>query len=384
MTLPLRGTRILDLTRLLPGGICTMLLADLGADVIKVEAPDGGDYARSTPPLMVDGMGAYFHATNRNKRSITLDLKTSAGTAALHRLVKTADVLIESFRPGVMKRLGCDYDALKAIHPRLVYCAISGWGQTGAYAAVSGHDLNYVAMSGLIGEMGSAQPLGGQVADVGGAYTAAAGIMAALLRRTHTGEGGFIDVSLFESALPFVGYAWVEAVMQERVGDGVQRGILSGRYACYNIYRTQDRLPVALAALEPRFWANFCSAIERPDLTAYHVLPERQRYLLAELEAIFALHPAETWDAKLLAADCCYSRVQMPHELAADPHLRDRGALDVDPESAPYFRSPIRLSDTAHERGRAPGFGEHTIDVLRESGFSDDDIAALIGTDGGW
>jgi len=374
MSQPLADIRVLDLTRLLPGAICTLMLADLGADVIKIENPDGGDYARWTPPL-IDGMGAYFHTTNRNKRSVTLDLKTDDGRAALHKLTASADVLIESFRPGVMTRLGCDYPALRVVNPRLIYVSISGWGQQGEAAKLSGHDLNYVSMAGLIGAMNTPQPLGGQIADVGGAYTAVAGITAALFRRERTGEGAYLDVALSEAALPFVSYAWVEAITQ--TSDDVPRGVLSGRYACYNIYKSRDGEPIALAALEPRFWENFCAAVERPDLVENYMLPNRQRYLIEEISEIFALRNAADWDITLTAADCCYSRVHMLHDLSGDAQLRSRGALSIGADGIPFLRSPIRIDGETVTPTRAPLFGDHTKDVLRAAGFSDDEIAAL-------
>lgn len=376
MIKPLDGVRVLDLTRLLPGAICTLMLADLGAEVIKVESPDGGDYARTMSP-MLNEMGAYFQTTNRAKKSITLNLKTEAGQAALHRLAQTADVLVESFRPGVVTRLKCDYETMKAVNPRLVYCAISGWGQTGEYAQTSGHDLNYSALSGLIGELNSPQPLGGQVADVGGAYVAVSGILAALLRRERTAEGGYIDASLFESAIPFGAYPWVESVMATRGAADRPRGVLSGKYACYNIYTTRDKQPVALAALEPHFWANFCNAIERPDLIDAYMSPARQPYLTTELQQIFAMQPCADWDAKLIPADCCYSRVHTPEDLLTNRHVHQRGLLDVGADGVPFMRSPIRLDGVEPSHGQAPKQGEHTEQVLRAAGFSDDEIAAL-------
>lgn len=376
MSAPFAGLRVLDLTRLWPGAFCTLMLADLGADVVKVEAPEGGDYARATPPL-IDGMSAFFHASNRNKRSIILDLKSDNGRAALHRLVAKADVLVEGFRPGVMARLGCDYKTLKAINPRLIYCAISGWGQTGAYADLASHDLNFGAVSGLIGEMETPQPLGGQVVDVTAGYAAFGAIAAALFRRAQTGEGAFVDTSMFESVIPVVSYPWVEAALQERGVENVPRGLLSGRYACYNVYRSQDRVPVALAAFEQHFWANFCNAVDRPDLIPYHQVPERQRYLLAELEEIFAMHTANEWDTRLIPASCCYSRVNTLHSLLTDPQVRDRDLLAVNADGVPYMRMPLRIDHENAARGRAPGHGEHTVDVLREAGFSDDEISRL-------
>ena len=257
---PLHNARILDLTRLLPGAVCTMLLRDLGADIIKIEDPQTGDYARLMPPL-IDGMGAFFQASNRGKKSIAIDLKSAAGQTVLHRLVSSADVLIEGFRPGVTTRLGADYETLRAVNPRLVYCSLSGWGQTGPYAPLSGHDLNYIARNGLLGaDLTPATP-GAQVADVSGAYVAVMGILAALLQRQTTGAGDYLDVALSEAAMPLALTAWVEAQTANTADDFIS---LRGESACYRVYQCADGEPVALGAVEAKFWANFCRAVEQP------------------------------------------------------------------------------------------------------------------------
>jgi alpha-methylacyl-CoA racemase len=373
MSAPLSGVLVLDLTRLLPGGVCTMMLADLGADVIKIEDPNGGDYARWMPPA-IDGQSVYFRMNNRNKRSAIIDLKRPEGQAVLKRLVEKADVLVEGFRPDVMTRLGCDYPSLKAINPRLVYCSISGWGADGPYANRSGHDLNYVAIAGLVGAMQNPQVFGGQVADIGGAYVAVAGILAGLLGAARTGEGCFVDASLFESSLPFGLYPWVEAVT-----TGInQPGGLTGGAACYNVYHTRDQHPVSLAALEPKFWSNFCTAIERPDLIPDSLSPERQPYLRTELAEIFALKPLAEWRALLENADCCFAVVQSPGALADDPHVQARGMAGVGGDGAPWMRSPIRLSGDSFTPGAVPGYGEHTREVLHGAGYTDADIESLL------
>ena len=369
---PLAGIRVLDLTRLLPGGVCSMLLADMGADVIKIEAPDGGDYARWMPPL-VSGQGVYFVATNRGKRSAILNLKDEAGQAVLHRLVESADVLIESYRPGVMDRLNAGYEALREINPRIVYCALSGWGQDGAYADRSGHDLNYVSIAGMTGAMLTPQPMGGQIADIGGAYAAVAGIAAALFGRERSGEGAYLDVSLFESSLPFMLTTWVESILP---GDHL-RGGLTGQLACYNVYTAADGESVALAALEPKFWANFCHAVERPDLIDGYTDPARQGELVAQLSALFRQRSAAEWAAQLENADCCFTRVNAPDDPPDDPHVRARGLLGVTPQGMPWMRSPIRLGD-APKITAPPGYGEHTRAVLREAGYADAEIDSLI------
>jgi alpha-methylacyl-CoA racemase len=359
---PLSGIRLLDLTRLLPGGVCTMLLADMGADVVKIEDPNGGDYARWMPPL-VDGQGAFFRATNRGKRSIILHLKDERGQAVLKKLVETADVLIEGNRPGVMVRLNSDYDTLRAINPRLIYCSLSGWGQDGPYASISAHDLNYLSIAGLLGTT----PLGGQVADVGGALVAVGAILAALFRRERTGAGAYIDTSLFESGLLFALQPWVEAVTGSPVNT------LTGGLACYNVYTTSDSKHVVLAALEPKFWSNFCHSVGRPDLIEDYQSPARQLYLLSQVAGIFALRSAAEWDALLHDADCCFTLVKTLDTLADDPHVQARGLLVVD--GIPWMRSPFRLN--ASTPGTVPAYGEHTRVVLSEAGYTDTEIDGL-------
>lgn len=369
MTPPLFGVRILDLTRLLPGGVCTMLLADLGAQVIKIEDPNGGDYARWMPPL-IDGLGAFFRAANRNKRSVILNLKDERGQAVLKKLAEKADVLIEGNRPGVMARLNCDYASMKAVNPRLIYCALSGWGQTGPYAQRSGHDLNYLSIAGMLGALHRPQPFGGQVADTGGALVAVGAILAALFQRERTGEGAYIDASLFESGLLFLFQPWVEAVTTRG-----EPGTLTGGLACYNVYTARDGKRVSLAALEPKFWANFCHAVGRPDLIDDYQSPSRQSYLLAEVAGIFALRTAAEWDALLRDADCCYAPVNTLNVIADDPHIRARDLLGVAEDGVPWMRSPFRLDPVP--AGAAPGYGEHTRAELRAAGYTDAEIDAL-------
>lgn len=368
---PLDGVRVLDLTRLLPGAVCTMLLADMGADVIKVEDPNGGDYARWMPPKTGD-TGTFFLSSNRNKRSIIIDLKQASGLDALMRLVGEADVLFEGFRPGVADRLGIGAAAMCALNPRLIYCSLSGWGQSGPYAHDSGHDLNYLSRSGAIGATRTPQLPGGQIADVGGAYAAALGIVAALHRRNTTGTGDVLDISLFEASLPFAFYQIVES----QAGGS---GTLTGGYAYYDVYATRDQRHVALAALEPKFWRNFCDAVERPDLIPLHGQPEQQDALRSQLTELFAARDAAEWDTLLSDKDCCFSLVVPSDKAMNDAQVQARGSGGVDADGVPWLRSPVRMqASEPPSRKRAPKYGEHTRDVLRECGFSDDEITRLL------
>ncbi|MCE2473506.1 MAG: CoA transferase [Anaerolineae bacterium] len=371
---PLYATRILDLTRLLPGAVCTMLLRDLGAEIIKVEDPRTGDYARLLPPL-IDGMGAFFRGSNGGKKSIALDLKTAEGQAILHRLVATADVLIEGFRPGVTARLAADYETLRAINPRLVYCSLSGWGQTGPYASLSGHDLNYIARNGVLGASLEPSTPGAQVADVSGAYVAVMGILAALLKRHHTGEGDYVDVALSEAAMPLALAAWVEAQTRPANSGFIS---LRGESACYRVYTCADGEAVALGAVEAKFWANFCNAVEQPEWIEQQHVHSRQPALIAAVAELFRTKTAAVWAARLDDADCCLTRVITPAQLLADPQIAARGMVGVGERGAPWMRSPIRLGEDTIRRQPAPTHGEHTAELLREIGYSDGETRTLM------
>jgi len=380
--LPLDGIRVLDLSRLLPGPYATLVLADLGADVVKVEDPSGGDYARWMPPLAGRQSGI-FHALNRNKRSLALDLRRPGGTEALRRLAARADVLVESFRPGVMDRLGVGWEALSRDNPRLVLCSISGYGQTGPYRLRAGHDLDYVALAGVLALNGGPEaprPLAVQVADVaGGSWPAVAGILAALLRRAATGRGGHVDVAMAEGAL---GMLALQQGMADARGEPLRRGaeMLNGGWACYGVYRTRDGRFAALAALEPKFFAAFCEAVGRPELA------ERQYDEgggpRAELEAIFAARTRDEWAAFAEAHDACVMPVLEGDEPRRDPQLAGRGNfVEIETpwegRAMPGLASPVRLDGAAPPRRPAPDLGADTERVLAEAGFAEAEVAAL-------
>src|SRR5437762_1956421 len=266
--MPLTGIRILDLTRLLPGAFCTMLLADMGADVVKIEEPGTGDYMRWTPPLIA-GQSALFNALNRNKRSVTLNLKTGEGRDLLLKLADGAAVLVEGNRPGVMDRLGVGWDVLHARNPKLVMCSITGYGQDGPFASRAGHDLNYMATAGglgLSGERGGPPvPLAVQVADIGGGGLQPAVAILAALVAVQRGEGGrWIDASMTDGAATWLALAFAARAAGEEVARGDQR--LAGRYPCYRVYACRGGGYYSVAALEPKFWIALCEAIQRPDL----------------------------------------------------------------------------------------------------------------------
>lgn len=371
---PLDGIRVLDLTRLLPGAVCTMMLYDMGAEIIKIEDPTQGDYARWMSP-MIDGLGAFFRSSNRGKKSVIIDLKRDDGQAVLHRLVESADIIIEGFRPGVTTRLGADYDTLRQINPRIIYCSLSGWGQTGPYVDVSAHDLNYVSLNGLLGAQETAQPLGGQIADVGGSYVGVMGILAALFKRVTTGEGDYIDVALSESAMPFAMTSWVESYLTKRSGGQLW---LTGSCAYYRVYYAKDDQPMALGAIESKFWANFCNAIGKPEWISDHTQPEKQGYLIEELTTLFKTRDANAWGMLLGSADCCFTRITLPHELPYDPHVQVRGMVGVTEQGVPWMRSPVRLRDDTLDLQPAPDYGADTRTVLTDAGYTDDELTQLL------
>ncbi|MFL5264587.1 MAG: CaiB/BaiF CoA transferase family protein [Anaeromyxobacteraceae bacterium] len=378
-SLALAGVRVLDLTRLLPGPYATLVLADLGADVVKVEDPAGGDYLRQQPPLAGGESGA-FGVLNRNKRSLALDLRAPGGTAALLRLAACFDVLVESFRPGVLDRLGAGHARLREANPRLVVCAITGYGQSGPYRDLAGHDINYCALAGalaLSGGEAEPSPMPVQVADVaGGSLVAVAGILAALYRRGSSGEGGLVDVAMTDGvvatlALPLA-MAWTRGTPLRRGGEP-----LSGAAACYRTYRTADGRFVALGALEPRFFARFCEAAGRPELAARQ-LEDSGRGPVAALEALFATRTRDAWAAFGRERDVCLTPVLEGDEPRQDPQLASRGVFAQVPGSAmPALATPVRVDGPRVSPGLAPALGADSDAVLGECGFTDSEIGAL-------
>jgi crotonobetainyl-CoA:carnitine CoA-transferase CaiB-like acyl-CoA transferase len=390
MTLPLEGIRILDLTRLLPGGFCSLLLADFGADVIKVEDTGAGDYVRWAPPYYEGAdetaRGAAFLALNRNKRSIRINLKDDAGKQVLLRLVRDADVVLESFRPGVLDRLGVGYERMREVNPGVVYCAITGYGQDGSHRDRSGHDMNYLGLVGLLGltgeEDGPPVQSAGQVADIGGgALMAAFGVLAALRERDRSGTGQLVDVSMADGSL-----SWLAMVAARYFAEGVvpRRGDLelAGALICYRPYRCADGW-VTLGSLEPKFWQAWCRGVGREDLI------ERQferpgSGAHAEVETIFRQRTREQWQAFASEHDCCLEPVLELDEALESDLVREREmVVEIEqPGAARPVRlvaPPVKLSSTPADPGRLPGpaLGEHTREVLAAAGYTDDEIAQL-------
>jgi alpha-methylacyl-CoA racemase len=390
MSLPLEGLKVLDLTRLLPGGFCSLVLADFGADVIKVEDTGLGDYVRWAPPFYdgaeTSARSALFLSLNRGKRSIRIDLKSEAGKAVLLRLVREADVLLESFRPGVMDRLGVGYERLRSENPRLVYCAITGYGQDGPGRERSGHDLNYLGLNGILGLSGEADgpPVSSaaQVADLGGgALMAAVGVLIALRDRDRSGEGQLVDCSMFDGSLSFLVMLAAEMLAG---GPVPHRGELrlAGGIVCYRPYRCADGY-VTLAALEPKFWSAFCQGVGREDL-AEHAFDPPGSDAHRALCDVFAQRTRAQWRAFAAEHDCCLEPVLGLDEALGGELVAAREmvvSLDQPGAERPVrlLGLPFKLSRTPGDPTRAPGpgLGEHTREVLAEAGYLDAEIEAL-------
>ena len=364
--MPLTGLRVLDLTRLLPGAFCTMLLADMGADVIKIEDPDGGDYMRWSPPL-IGGQSALFNALNRNKRSTTLNLKSPVGRDLLLKLCERADVLVEGNRPGVMARLGLGWDVLHALNSKLVMCSITGYGQDGPLAGRAGHDLNYMATAGALGlngdRGGAPFPLAVQVADIGGGGLGpAVAILGALLGVHRGGEGRWLDASMTDGAVSWLALAMAQRGAGERVARGDQR--LAGRYPCYRVYRCKDGRFYSVAALEPKFWRALSDALHKPDTLSLQFDESPQAH--EQIEGVFASKTRDEWERALAGLEVCCEPVLDLDEVAGHAQIAARRLLhnfDTGVEVRPAI--PMRAE---WRRMPAPGMGEHTAAVLAEAG----------------
>jgi alpha-methylacyl-CoA racemase len=364
MSAPLQGIRILDLTRLLPGPYCSLMLADMGADVIKIEEPGPGDYVRAMNPDM-------FKMLNRNKRGLCLDLRQAQQRDQFLALCKTADVVLEGFRPGVMDKLGAGYDTIKAINPKIVYAAITGFGQDGPYRDWPGHDLNYCGYSGLLHQTGlpgsTPSPISFQIADLAaGALAGAIGILAAVIRAQRQDEGGFVDISMTDNTY-VLQVAQLASVNMRGAAPPRGGDMLTGGLPNYRVYECADGKYMALGALEPKFWHAFCAAVERPDLAKMPMAagPSGEK-IAAELVALFKQADRDSWAAKLADKGCCATPVLDPLEALDDPHARARG-LVFEVDGKPQYRTPIRISGHEYRLERsAPGLGEHNAEILAE------------------
>jgi alpha-methylacyl-CoA racemase len=373
---PLDGIRVLDLTRLLPGPVATLHLADLGAEVIKIEDPQVGDYART----LGTGEGAdsaYFRMINRNKQGLRLDLKKPEGVEVFRRLASAADVIVESFRPGVMDKLGVGYAVIAALNPRIAYCSISGYGQDGPYKDLAGHDINYLGYAGVLDQIGCE---GGdpaipnfQIADLlGGALTAAMGILAAVIDAQRTGKGRYIDVSMTDSVLA---HTYFTMLRLNDSGHSLPRGadLLSGGLPCYGAYRCADGKHMAVGALEGKFWKICCEVLGRPEWVGR----QWDAGLRAEVAAVFATRPRDEWANRFAAVDCCVTPILTPEEALANEQIAARGMV-LREDGLTQFAPPLKLSDFAFTvRQPAPGAGQHNAAILAAAGYSPAEMERL-------
>jgi crotonobetainyl-CoA:carnitine CoA-transferase CaiB-like acyl-CoA transferase len=370
MTLPLEGIRVIDSAHQYPGPYCSMLLGDLGAEIIKVERPGIGDPARILP--------GFFGSINRNKKSLTLDLKKPESGDILRRLVERSDVLTEGFRPGVAGKIGLGYDSLRKINPRLIYCSISGYGQEGPYRDLPGHDLNYMAMSGMLGcfkdPEGNLISPGIAIGDLSSGMFAAIGIMAALAAREKTGRGQFVDVSMFDGLVSWMG------TLLGTYSTKAPFGVMDD--AGYGIFKASDGKPFTLGiAHENWFWDRLCAvtgleAFQGLDATQRRV---RREELSARLRGVFSGKTREEWIRVLVDADVPVAPVKTPDEVVRDPHVVSRGMIQ---EKSPRLGGldlqvnfPVKLFDTPAEiRMPPPGLGEHNREILQWLGYSPQQI----------
>ena len=367
----LTGIKVIDLSRLLPGPYCSMILADHGARVICIE----------DKRFLADGL--FLNIVNRNKQHISLDLKSPEGKEIFFKLIEDADVILEGFRPGVVEKLGVDYKTVSEKNPRLVYCSITGYGQDGACRDRSGHDVNYLAMCGVLDQIGQAdQPPcipGVQFADIaGGGMSAAIGILLALMAREKTGKGQYIDISMTDTMLTFMPTA---LFMQHLAGmwPGRSDAVLSHRYAFYNTYRTKDNRDISIGALEHRFWKNLCDHLGVAEYAPLQYDETRRLEIIDHLRRIFASKTLDEWQQDLAGVDCCWAPVQTFGEALEDPFFVEREMVvetgDPDPKRAKTFGVPVKLSDTPGGVRTPPdAFGESTSAVLKELGYSEEEI----------
>lgn len=384
---PLSSLKIVDFTTLLPGPFGTMMLADLGASVIRIESPQRPDMVRARPPFDDDGTAAWHGVLGRNKRSLALDLKQPGSADVICRLVERYDIVLEGFRPGVMDRLGIGYEALKAVNPRLIYCAVTGYGQTGPLANRAGHDNNYLALAGVMSHMGTLadgpKPLSLQIADIGGgAMGAVIGILSAEIQRRATGEGQFVDVSMVDMALMWNALAasewFVGSVEPQREGSLLNGGTF------YGYYRTADDRFLSVGSLEPKFWVGLCNGLGRSDLveTRADTAPQVQRRIRDEIAQTIATKSLADWMAIFEPLDVCVEPVLTVDEAAAHPQAQTRDMIvDVprpDGGTQQQIGRPLKFSRSEAEyRHIGKPAGADTDVILTEIGYSRVEIEAM-------
>lgn len=381
---PLSSLKILDFSTLLPGPFASMMLADMGAEVLRIEAPNRPDMIRLSPPFD-DDTSAWHALLNRSKRSMALDLKKPGAVEIVKRLVQTYDIVLEQFRPGVMDRLGIGYQALREVNPNLIYCALTGYGQTGPYKDRAGHDINYLSLAGVMSHMGHKEtgplPLSLQVADVGGgSFGAVTGILAAVIQRHQTGAGQLADISMFDTTVAWNSLAASQYLVGGQNPEPEESWLNGGSY--YDFYRTADGRYLSVGSLEPKFWISFCQTIGRPDLIdqGYNTDPKVQQALKAEIQSVIATQSLASWLTIFATVDVCVEPVLTVSEMLAHPQTQARQMVVDIPKSdgskQKQIGSPFKFSEaqpTYKYIGAA--LGAHTEEVLMEIGYNAGEIA---------
>ncbi|SDJ43160.1 CaiB/BaiF CoA transferase family protein [Natronorubrum texcoconense] len=383
----LDGVRVLDLSRLLPGPYATQLLADSGAEVVKIEDTGAGDYARFMGPETARGFGVIFDMVNRGKRSVAIDLKSEDGRDAFYRLVEDADVVLEGFRPGVVDRLGVDYETLTEYNDELIYCSLTGYGQEGPWADRAGHDLNYVALAGLLDmtrESSDEKPQmpGYPIGDMaGGLFTAFAVVEAVLARELGNSGGEYIDIAMADVVASFAQPVAYQALTGDPAEPRPGATSLTGGVPWYDSYETADGTWVTLAALEPQFWDAFCEAVGRTDLVDEHGSedPDVLAALEDELRDLFRERTRDEWETQLADVDAAFAGVYSPAEMVDHPQFKDRGLLERSDDAPPRIGYPARHATGSEATDEAvPSQGEHTRQYLADAGYDEEEIELLL------
>ncbi len=383
---PLQGIRILDLTRLYPGPLGTMMLADMGTDVIKIEDMNAPDYMRYYPPYL-ESESAGFIAVNRSKRSLALNLKSKEGVDIFFALLKTADIVIEQFRPGVLAELGIGYEAAKQAKPDIVYVSITGYGQNGPYAKDAGHDINFIGYAGILSATGLAQtgPVlpGPQLGDVaGGAYMSMIACLTALWTREKTGQGQRVDVAMLDCVLPLMTLQMAH-YQATKITFAPGEPPLSGGLACYGVYPCADGKYIALGLLEAKFWKIFCDMAGHPEWLEKHmVMGEEADHLRKGIAALFRTKTRDEWIIAAKNLDVCLTPVLDLSEIESDPQLQARHMIyeQTHPVCGKIkgIGVPLKFSATpAQPSGPSPALGEDTKSILEEIGYKQEEIEAL-------
>ena len=387
---PLAGLKVLDFSTLLPGPYATMMLADMGADVLKIVSPDRPDMAVHLPPMFKseNRQVSYLSLTlDRGKRSVAMDLKSAEAVEAIKSLIAEYDIVMEQFRPGVMARLGLDYDSLKAINPKLIYCSLTGYGQTGPMKDSAGHDINYLAVSGLASYSGTAEsgPVlsGTQIADIaGGSHHAVMAIMAAVIERNSTGAGQHLDVSMTDAAFALNTLS-APGSLATGHSPGLSGTALNGG-SFYGYYKTKDGQHIAVGSLEPKFAQQFFAAIGQPEwvMQSMDQSPASQQSLIAQLKEIFLTKPLDDWMTQFAGLDMCVTPVIDLNTAASSELMTEREMVlkaDVDGKTVPQVAPAIKFESVKAQPTSIPIPGEHTVEVLAGLGFSKEQISKMVG-----